>query len=185
MRELERLLIHDVATRSRRNVVVVHGMGGIGKTQLAVEFARKHQHSFSGIFWLDGSSETSLKQSFVGMMGRLPRNELAANGTEAFGHSIADADAAVRECLRWLSLSSNHRWLLIVDNVDRDHTDRDDSQAYNIKEYFPHADHGSIMITSRLASLRRHGPGVKIKTVAAAQARAILESNAEREVKGN
>lgn len=48
-----------------RKVAVVHGLGGIGKTQLVVEFARKHEGRFSAIFWLDGSSEASLKQSFV------------------------------------------------------------------------------------------------------------------------
>ncbi|PSN58549.1 hypothetical protein BS50DRAFT_538593 [Corynespora cassiicola Philippines] len=184
MRELERLLIRDGPATRRRNVVVIHGLGGIGKTQLAVEFARKHQHSFSGSFWLDGSSDTSLKQSFADMVQRLPRDELAATGTEtAIGHANADADAAVHECLRWLSLSSNRRWLLIVDNVDRDHNDAEDSQAYNVKEYFPHADHGSVLITSRLAGLQRHGAGVRVGTVAAEQARAILESNAGREVK--
>ena len=68
--------------------------------------------------------------------------------------------------------------------MDRDHRDRDDSQAYNAEKYFPHADHGSILITSRLASLQRLGSGVKVGTVTAEQARAILENNAGRVIKG-
>jgi Cdc6-like AAA superfamily ATPase len=50
MQALEKLLIDTPLTTSRRNVVVVHGLGGIGKTQLAVEFARKHQRRFSAVF---------------------------------------------------------------------------------------------------------------------------------------
>ncbi|KAF1964127.1 hypothetical protein BU23DRAFT_575938 [Bimuria novae-zelandiae CBS 107.79] len=38
MHELERLLVDPVHAASRRNVAVLHGLGGIGKTQLAVEF---------------------------------------------------------------------------------------------------------------------------------------------------
>lgn len=185
MQELRRLFQSGPPeTSQRRVVVVVHGMGGIGKTQLAVEFAREHQRRFSAIFWLDGSSEINLKQSFVDMVRKLPEDTLTANGVEIRTHSVVDIDVAVQECLRWLSLSSNRHWLLIIDNVDRDHDDKDDSQAYNVNGYFPSADHGSILITSRLASLQRHGSGVKVGTVAAEQARAILENNAGRDVKG-
>jgi hypothetical protein len=169
-------------TSQRRVVVVVHGLGGIGKTQLAVEFAREHQRRFSAIFWLDGSSEINLKQSFVDMVKRLPQDKLTANGVGIRTDSVVDVDVAVQECLRWLSFSSNYDWLLIIDNVDRDYDDKDDSQAYNVKGYFPPADHGSILITSRLSSLQRHGSGVKVGTVVIEQARAILENNAGRDV---
>jgi hypothetical protein len=172
------------ATRCRRKVVVVHGLGGIGKTQLAVEFVRKHHHQFSAVFWLDGSSEASLKQSFVSIAQRLPRSELTADGAALLSDAAVEDDVAVRECQRWLSISSNSHWLLIIDNVDRDHHDRGDPQAYNVQAYFPHADHGSMLITSRLPSLQRLGSGVKVGTLAGEQARAILENNASRVVEG-
>jgi hypothetical protein len=178
MKELEQLLLNTQRAASRRNVAVMHGLGGIGKTQLTVEFARRHKSSFSGVFWLDGSSEAGLKQSFADMVQRLPCDELTADGVGMLKRPAVDVDVAVQECLRWLSLPSNHRWLLIIDNVDRDHHDRSDSQAYKVKEYFPHADHGSILITSRLAGLQTHGTGVKVGKVTTEQARAILENNA-------
>ena len=34
----------------RRKVIVLHRLGGIEKTQLAIEFARKHRDSFTAIF---------------------------------------------------------------------------------------------------------------------------------------
>jgi hypothetical protein len=189
MAAVEQLLLEtspatSPATSRRRKVVVVHGLGGIGKTQLAVEFARKHQHQFSAVFWLDGSSEASLKQSFVAMTQRLPRNKLVTEGAALLNDAAVEADVAVRECQRWLSIQSNPHWLLLIDNVDRDHRDQGDSQAYNIQTYIPHADHGSILVTTRLSSLQRLGVGVKVGTVAAEQARAILENNAGRVVEG-
>jgi hypothetical protein len=181
---LEVLPATSPTTRRRRKVVVVHGLGGIGKTQLAVEFARKHQGRFSAVFWLNGSSEASLKQSYVSMAQRFLSDELTADGAALLSSATVEADVAVRECQRWLSIPSNPHWLLLIDNVDRDHHDRGDSQAYNVQTYFPHADHGSILITSRLASLQRLGSGVKVGTVAAEQARAILENNAGRMIEG-
>jgi hypothetical protein len=189
MAAVEQLLLEAAptispATRGRRKVVVVHGLGGIGKTQLAVEFARKHDHRFSAVFWLDGSLEANLKQSFVDVAQRLPRDELTIDGAAQRSNAAVEAEVAVRECQRWLSISSNAHWLLLIDNVDRDHYDQDDPQAYNVQKYFPHADHGSVLITSRMASLQRLGLGVKVGTVAAEQARAILENNAGRVVEG-
>ncbi|KAF2259631.1 hypothetical protein CC78DRAFT_502933, partial [Lojkania enalia] len=180
MQQLKQLLLDEIPTKSRRRVVVLYGLGGVGKTQLAVEFAREHHRRFSGIFWLDGSSEASLARSFVGMMQRLPRDELIAGGAEMPKHSATDVDVAVRKCLQWLSLSSNDHWLLIYDNVDRNYLDKDDQQAYNVNNYFPYADHGSILITSRLASLQTYGSGVKVGRVSTEQARIILENNARR-----
>jgi hypothetical protein len=184
MRQLEHFLLEEVAVERRQRVVVLHGLGGIGKTQLAVEFARKHQHRFSGLFWLDGSSEASLKQSFADIIQNLPHGELAAGGTQMLAHSAVDVNVAVHEFLRWLSLSSNHQWLLVFDNVDRDLHDNDDPQEYDVKGYFPHADHGAILITSRLASLQRYGLGLMVEAVNIQQAKAILENNARRKIRG-
>ncbi|KAL5431630.1 hypothetical protein PMIN06_012244 [Paraphaeosphaeria minitans] len=80
MQKLEQLLLKNTGLVSRRRVVVLHGLGSIGKTQLVIEFARKHHHRFSSVFWLDGASEASLKQSFTSMLQRLQQDELTADG---------------------------------------------------------------------------------------------------------
>jgi tetratricopeptide (TPR) repeat protein len=184
MLKLELLLIAPRHAADRRKVAVVHGLGGIGKTELALEFARKHKEKFSGIFWLNGSTEASLKQSFVVMMKTLPQDELTVEITAVSRSATVDANMAVRECLHWLSLLSNHNWLMIIDNVDHDYRDRGDAQAYDLEKYFPQADHGSILVTSRLPGLERLGIGVEIGVIESAQAIAILESNAGKAITG-
>ncbi|OCK93483.1 uncharacterized protein K441DRAFT_138030 [Cenococcum geophilum 1.58] len=49
-------------------------------------------------------------------------------------HPIIDIDVEVQECLWWLFLPSNRHRPLIFDNVDRDYHNKDDSQAYNVKD---------------------------------------------------
>jgi hypothetical protein len=47
--EMHRALSGD----GSRRTVVLHGLGGIGKTQLSVAYAKRHKDSYSAIFWLN------------------------------------------------------------------------------------------------------------------------------------
>jgi len=49
MAELEQTLLPR-RQYGRQKVFVLYGLGGIGKTQLAVEFARRHYRKFSSVF---------------------------------------------------------------------------------------------------------------------------------------
>ena len=70
--------------------------------------------------------------------------------------TIKDFDTIVEIVLKWFSRPSNNKWLLIFDKVDREYSAQSkDPEAFDIKEYLPDVDHGSILITSRLASMWR------------------------------
>lgn len=170
----------------RRQVYVVHGLGGIGKTQLVIEFARRQHKCYSAVLWLDGSSKDSLTQSFTNVARSLPKDELAADMVQELRSAMVDTGAMREGVSQWLSLPSNQHWLLIFDNVDRDHNIKDNPQAYNVKDFFPSADHGSIIITSRLSNLQ-HTRSLKLGIVDDNQAMAILENSAgpQRQIKGN
>jgi hypothetical protein len=48
---------------SSRKLLVLGGMGGIGKTQLAITYVKRYRSYYTSIFWLNATSEVSLKTS--------------------------------------------------------------------------------------------------------------------------
>ncbi|KAA6413191.1 MAG: hypothetical protein FRX48_02935 [Lasallia pustulata] len=139
---------------SQRAVVLLHGLGGIGKTQLAVTFVKEHRDTYSAIFWLNGKNEDTLKQSFAVMANRLykeyPFSALLRTAAEA-----KDVDQIVVTIRQWLSAKENHRWMLVFDNIDNPKLPgNEDPQAYDVRLYFPEAYQGSILITTRSSRLK-------------------------------
>ena len=64
MGQIERSLIPPNA-QDRRRIHVLYGLGGIGKTQLAIAYARKHHQRYSAMLWLNGNSRDRLVQSLA------------------------------------------------------------------------------------------------------------------------
>ncbi|KAH8722805.1 hypothetical protein GQ44DRAFT_657694 [Phaeosphaeriaceae sp. PMI808] len=175
---LEQVLLHKDKLNQRQQIHILHGLGGIGKTQLAVEFMRQHHRQFSAVFWLDGRSADSVKRSIASCARRIPQGHISetcrAYATDGGTDNI---DLIVREVMNWLARPDNRAWLLIFDNVDREYSEQgDDPDAFNIEHYLSGADHGSVLITTRLAKLEQLGESQPLGKVDNAQARAILES---------
>ena len=61
-RENELSMMQEVfqADMSRRRTIELQGPGGIGKTQLAVAYAKQHRNEYSAIFWLDSKDKDTL-----------------------------------------------------------------------------------------------------------------------------
>lgn len=73
-REQELADLHVSLThRDDRSVAVLHGLGGIGKTQLALAYLRRHKTSYSATFWIDATSDDSLQLSFVDIARQILR----------------------------------------------------------------------------------------------------------------
>ncbi|KAH7119532.1 putative kinesin [Dendryphion nanum] len=162
---------------SRRRTMVVHGLGGMGKTQLAADFARRHRDSFSAVLWLDGSSESSIKQSLAACASRIPQGQVPEASRKYAAGQGGDVDAAVKDVLDWLAIPDNSEWLLVVDNIDRDDRRREeDAEAYDVEHYLPGADHGAVLITTRLPHLKQLGAQREARKVDSDHARAIFEA---------
>jgi ATP/maltotriose-dependent transcriptional regulator MalT len=136
-----------------RRTIVLHGLGGIGKTQLAVAYAKRHRADYSAIFWLNIKDEDSLKQSFARVARRILREHPSASRLEAVTED-SKLDEVVDAVKRWLDHPKNTRWLVVYDNYDNPklagNTDR---SAIDICRFLPEAYHGSIVITTRSAQV--------------------------------
>lgn len=143
----------DNMNGSHRKTVLLHGLGGIGKTQLAVRFIKQQRDAFSAVFWLNGRNEDMLKQSFADMAKRL-YNQHPSSMLKAAAQS-EDSDQIVEAVKLWLSAKNNTQWLLVFDNVDNPKLPGIKNQeAYDIRSYFPEAYQGFILITTRSSRLQ-------------------------------
>ena len=116
-----------------RRTVILYGLGDIGKTQLAVAYAKRHKDNYSAIFWLNIKDKDSLKQSFA-MVARQILREYPLAGRLSSLDMKEDLDEVIDAVKVWLSLPYNTRWLMIYDNYDNPKSAKNtDLAAVNIR----------------------------------------------------
>ena len=176
MAKLEHALLPQ-RQRCRQKIFALHGLGGIGKTQLAVEFARQHRFRFSSVFWLDGRNEDSLKRSAASYASRIPEGQISESSRTYSAGDSDDLNIVVKEVMAWLTRPENTNWLLIFDNVDQEYNRRNpDPDTYDVQQYFSGADHEAALITTRLAIVEQLGDSQHLGKVDRNQTEAIFQS---------
>jgi len=138
-----------------RKTVVVHGLGGMGKTQLALAYAQRHRDEYSVVFWMNIKDVDTLKQGYVSAAKCIFRDHPSLIYMKAVAEGI-DVDKAIDVVNSWLSNSQNDRWLVIYDNYDTPKLPGcDEKGTFDIQPLLPKANHGAILITTRSSLLRR------------------------------
>ncbi|MEU5877108.1 FxSxx-COOH system tetratricopeptide repeat protein [Spirillospora sp. NPDC047279] len=107
----------------------IQGMGGVGKTQVAVEYAHRYQDEYDLVWWISADQPKLVAAALAGLSEPL---QLTARST-----GISETAQAVLDALR--RGEPYGRWLLIYDNADR---------PEDISGLIPGGD-GHVLITSR------------------------------------
>jgi hypothetical protein len=104
------------------------GMGGVGKTQLAIEYIYRHKPDYRVIWWIHSEESATMAADYASLADDLDLPE----------KDSTDQTEIVRAVKCWLEHNSG--WLLIFDNAH-------DPGA--IRDYLPQGGAGHIIITSR------------------------------------
>jgi|GEM_PF-6781188 len=111
---------------------VIVGLGGIGKTQIAIEYAYRYKEYYNVLWWLNSEDENTLFSDYIRFAKTLCRDQ----DEEVSNERLKDI------AFEWLS--SNDGWLLIFDNID---------DWSKIEPYLPQNLRGHVLVTSRNQNL--------------------------------
>jgi hypothetical protein len=107
---------------------VVRGLGGIGKTQLALEYAYRYGVTYRLVWWVRAEEPETLATDYAALAAHL----------DGLQHTAHDQPATIAAVRQWLE--HHARWLLILDNAPA---------PAAVQAYMPRTLHGHILITSR------------------------------------
>jgi hypothetical protein len=149
------------------------GLGGLGKTQTAVEYVHTRKLSFTAVFWLVADDKEILAQNFASIAQQL--------GLEDPEDGSGDLTASRELVKGWLSNpvrkfdvpdspSNSVHWLIVFDNV---------SDLDVLSDYWPATGRGSVLVTSRdpFAKMDEYTVkhGVDLPTLSPTQTRDMLQ----------
>ncbi|KAI0115622.1 hypothetical protein GGR51DRAFT_503594 [Nemania sp. FL0031] len=117
-------------THSRLSSIALYGLGGIGKTQIALAYAYQKLEALDAIFWISAEDSYSVQLSFSSI------------AVDALKLPNARAQAYQENMIlvqNWLQ-NTAAKWLLIFDNVDSHDV---------LDNCWPVSKHGAILVTTR------------------------------------
>jgi len=110
-------------------VQAITGLGGIGKTQIAKEYAWRHIDDYDIIWWMQSEDTAKLSADYAALGRKL---DIVEEG-------VSDQDK-INDCVREHLGQTDKRWLLIFDNA---------VEPKDLIDYRPSGGNGDILITSR------------------------------------
>ena len=131
---LRKALSGEKAAALTQAAQAIHGLGGVGKTQLALEYAYRYASEYSLIWWLRSEGPESLNAGFETLGKKLG---VVSEDSRAEQSEVVEAVRA--------ELEQRAGWLLVFDNARR---------PDEIRPYLPRGSAGHVIVTSRYSSWR-------------------------------
>jgi TIR domain-containing protein/NB-ARC domain-containing protein/tetratricopeptide repeat protein len=133
-------------------VQALYGLGGVGKTQLALEYAHRFAADYDLIWWIDAAQPVLIPEQLAALAARL---ELPP------GPTVADTVEQLLAALR-----GRDRWLLVLDNAER---------PQDIAAHLP-GGAGHVLVTSRSPGWGALGERLEVDVLTRAETIALLRA---------
>ena len=120
----------DTAPKQYNHRVALYGLGGVGKTQIALEYVYTHRALHDRIYWLSGVDQATLLSGF----------QEIAKRTRCIDETMdLNPSDVAKSVLSWLNQQSD--WLLVIDNLD---------DPTVVEDYLPERSPGRLtLVTTR------------------------------------
>lgn len=166
-REIELRTLRDELQASGSAVIrqppsALYGLGGVGKTQIATEYAHRYAEEYEVVWWVRSDQEDSIQASLVSLGTRLRLPDV----------SPGDRDRSLRLVIDALQVGDPYsRWLLIFDDV---------TQPNKLRRYIPQGGH--VIVTSRINEWRQvlNTDGIEVREFARAETVKFLRERVPR-----
>lgn len=120
----------------------LHGLGGVGKSQIALEYVHQHAADYDAVWWIPAERPEQIRQALVQLADRLGLQAGMEANTAV--PSVLDALRTGRPC---------RNWLLVFDNAE---------ELDTVRPFFPAGGPGRILVTSRNAQWSRAARTVEV-----------------------
>ena len=131
----------------------ISGLGGIGKTQLALEYAYRYCQNYEAVFWVRADSREALVADYTDIARLLTLSQ----------YSEHDQSLTILAVKQWLQRHLN--WLLILDNAD---------DLEIVRDFLPSAPSGHIILTTRAFSMRSLAERLNVDTLTLVEGSLLL-----------
>lgn len=121
-RPVQRAVDYLLGNSTGRKVFVIHGLGGAGKTQMALRIVEKTREHWSDIVYADATSAETVEAAL-----------------KAFAE-LKGIGSTYQSAIQWLASNQGH-WLFVLDNAD--------DPSMDIVKYLPGSSYLSVLITTR------------------------------------
>ncbi len=142
--------------------LAVQGLGGVGKTRAAVEYAWTHHQDYAALLCVNADSPEALTRNLAALTGPLGMPEYATQTD----------DVRLPAVLDWLGRHPG--WLLILDNIDSNAAIAESARLLG------RLTHGSVLLTTRLTNLPSGFTALPLDVLAVADAVSLLLDTTQR-----